>query len=135
MMQVVWNRETKAHKQQYMKNVYSNSTSDGDVYYKYIKEVSKEDDDDKFVGIMFFIGGIGVGSAPHILDTCNLCVMFVEPNPAKPKVVKCIQGILRVNLAEKGGLLVEPGNFEPVTMKIHLNGLFLVWMLQMHLVS
>jgi hypothetical protein len=44
--------------------------------------------------------------------------MFVEHNhPAKPKLVKCIRCILRVNLAEKGGLLVESNNFEPVTMK------------------
>jgi hypothetical protein len=68
MMQVVWNRETKADKQQYMKDVlYSDSTLDGDVYYKYIKEGCSKEDDDKFVGILFFIGGTGIGLAPHLL--------------------------------------------------------------------
>jgi hypothetical protein len=68
MMQVVWNRETKADKQKYMKNIYSDSNLDGDMYYKYVKEGSKEDDDDTFVGLMFFIYRSGVGSAPHIID-------------------------------------------------------------------
>jgi hypothetical protein len=101
-----------------------------DVYYKYVKEGDKHNSDLKYLGLMFFIAGTGLGMAPQFRDGTYptpihqyhlfnipsrhaICAgeVVYEPNPVKPKLVRCIYSVYRVNIAEKG---VKPASMESV---------------------
>jgi hypothetical protein len=124
----VWNRESASDKQEYFKNKKKtkNKVSERDLYYKYVKEGDKEDCDMKYLGLMFFIAGTGVGMAPQFRDgrygipihqyhlfnvpgLQSLCagLLEYELDPVKLKLVKTIHAIFKVNISDKS---LTPGS-------------------------
>jgi len=122
LLQVVWNRESASDKEKYTKNKNKTQTkiSESDLYYKYVKEGDKDECDSKYEGLMFFIAGSGLGMAPqfsdgryptpihqyhlfnfpHIQSSCAGILPY-EPNPVKPKLVKFINVVYKVNMSDK----------------------------------
>ena len=122
LLQVVWNRESASDKEKYTKNKNKTPTkiSESDLYYKYVKEGDKDECDSKHEGLMFFIAGSGLGIAPqfsdgryptpihqyhlfnfpHIQSSCAGILPY-EPNPVKPKLVKFINVVYKVNMSDK----------------------------------
>ena len=122
LLQVVWNRESVSDKEKYTKNKNKRQTkiSETDLYYKYVKEGDKDECDSKYEGVMFFIAGSGLGMAPQFRDgryptpihqyhlfnfphIRSLCagILPYEPNPVKPKLVKFINVVYKVNMSDK----------------------------------
>mgnify|MGYP000016711576 CR=1 FL=1 len=122
LLQVVWNRESASDKEKYTKNKNKTKTkiSESDLYYKYVKEGDKDECDSKYEGLMFFIAGSGLGMAPHFRDgryptpihqyhlfnfprIQSSCagILPYEPNPVKPKLVKFINVVYKVNMSDK----------------------------------
>jgi hypothetical protein len=64
----VWNRESEADKQEYKKKKKNKNQYECDLYYKCVKEGDKHASDLKYLEVMFFIAGTGLGMTPHLRD-------------------------------------------------------------------
>jgi hypothetical protein len=94
--------------------------TESDLYYKYVEEGEKHDSDIKYLGLMFFIAGTGLGMAPQFRDgryptpihqyhmfnfprlqSMHAGIIEYKPNPVNPKLVKTIHAIYKVNMSDK----------------------------------
>eukprot|EP00978_Attheya_sp_CCMP212_P032439 scaffold126575_cov67-Attheya_sp.AAC.7 len=130
IMQGTWNRETA----QTMKNLKGNARSLR-IYREHVKECYdevflKDEYDDQFSGLLFFIGGHIQGQASHfktrieplpihadqlfnVGEDGDNCCCKMEINATHPKFVKSIEAIYKAIITEEnGGLrqLVSPYN-------------------------
>eukprot|EP00978_Attheya_sp_CCMP212_P003026 scaffold6199_cov77-Attheya_sp.AAC.1 len=130
IMQVTWNRETK----QTMINLKGDARLLR-LYRRHIKvcddeDLQKDEYDDQFSGLLFFIGGVNMGQALYLKTAVEIlplhadqlfnigedgdgCCQFIEKTSRNPKLVKSIQAVYRVLLTGKQGVveqLVSPYN-------------------------
>eukprot|EP00978_Attheya_sp_CCMP212_P018167 scaffold49399_cov62-Attheya_sp.AAC.1 len=88
------------------------------------EDLLKDKYDDQFSGLLFFIGGINMGQAPHLKTPIEIlpihadqlfnlgedgdeCCKVIENKRTNPKLVKNIQAVYRVLLTAKQGVVQE----------------------------
>eukprot|EP00978_Attheya_sp_CCMP212_P033959 scaffold139951_cov63-Attheya_sp.AAC.1 len=88
------------------------------------EDLQKDEYDDQFSGLLFFIGGVNMGQAPHLKTHAEIlpihadqlfnlgedgddCCKFIEKKTRNPKLVKSIQAVYRVLLTGKEGVVEQ----------------------------
>eukprot|EP00978_Attheya_sp_CCMP212_P031159 scaffold116786_cov48-Attheya_sp.AAC.1 len=92
------------------------------------QDLLKDKYDDQFSGLLFFIGGVNMGQAPHLKTPAEILPIhadqlfnlgedkddfckFIEKKMTNPKLVKSIQAVYRVLLTGKQGVVEQLCSF------------------------